>query len=144
MEEENGGVSSIMPELLAGDKKQGVEIRREVKKARERVRERERERERETHTHTHTHTHTREGMEQTRSWFNRFQPREKAKGSPGKMKDGSASSDSGKESLKGLREGGEAEELPSSITRQKVAAAKQYIENHYKSQMKSLQERKER
>ncbi|CAK9197534.1 unnamed protein product [Sphagnum troendelagicum] len=83
-------------------------------------------------------------MEQTRSWFNRFQPREKAKGSPGKMKDGSASSDSGKESVKGFREGGEAEELPSSITRQKVAAAKQYIENHYKSQMKSLQERKER
>lgn len=34
--------------------------------------------------------------------------------------------------------------LASSITRQKVAAAKQYIENHYKSQMKSLQERKER
>ncbi|XP_024388859.1 uncharacterized protein [Physcomitrium patens] len=34
--------------------------------------------------------------------------------------------------------------LASSTTRQKVAAAKQYIENHYKSQMKSLQERKER
>uniref|UniRef100_A0A7I4D2L1 non-specific serine/threonine protein kinase n=2 Tax=Physcomitrium patens TaxID=3218 RepID=A0A7I4D2L1_PHYPA len=34
--------------------------------------------------------------------------------------------------------------LASSITRQKVAAAKQYIENHYKAQMKSLQERKER
>ncbi|KAJ7521382.1 hypothetical protein O6H91_19G051300 [Diphasiastrum complanatum] len=33
---------------------------------------------------------------------------------------------------------------PSSITRQKVAAAKQYIENHYKAQMKNLQERKER
>jgi hypothetical protein len=30
------------------------------------------------------------------------------------------------------------------MTRQKVAAAKQFIENHYKSQMKSLQERKER
>jgi hypothetical protein len=135
VEEENGGVSTIMPELLTGDlffKKQGVEIGREVKKARERD------------THTNTQTHRREGMEQTRSWFNRFQPREKAKGSPGKMKDGSASSDSGKESLKGFREGGEAEELPSSITRQKVAAAKQYIENHYKSQMKSLQERKER
>jgi hypothetical protein len=51
VEEENGGVSSIMPELLTGDKKQGVEIRREVKKARERVRERER----------HTHTHTQKG-----------------------------------------------------------------------------------
>ncbi|BFI05078.1 serine/threonine kinase 38 [Marchantia polymorpha subsp. ruderalis] len=36
------------------------------------------------------------------------------------------------------------ESLASSITRQKVAAAKQYIENHYKAQMKSLQERKER
>jgi serine/threonine kinase 38 len=30
------------------------------------------------------------------------------------------------------------------MTRQKVAAAKQFIENHYKSHMKSLQERKER
>lgn len=36
------------------------------------------------------------------------------------------------------------ESMPSSITRQKVAAAKQYIENHYRTQMKSLQERKER
>ncbi|XP_024383390.1 uncharacterized protein [Physcomitrium patens] len=34
--------------------------------------------------------------------------------------------------------------LASSITRQKVAAAKQYIENHYKAHMKSLQERRER
>ncbi|PNX56361.1 serine/threonine-protein kinase CBK1-like protein, partial [Trifolium pratense] len=32
----------------------------------------------------------------------------------------------------------------SSVTKQKVAAAKQYIENHYKEQMKNLQERKER
>jgi serine/threonine kinase 38 len=82
-------------------------------------------------------------MEQTRSWFNRFQPRDRAKGSSGKMKVGSAGSDSGKESVKSSRDAA-AEELPSSITRQKVAAAKQYIENHYKSQMKSLQERKER
>ena len=46
----------------------------------------------------------------------------------------------------GVRDGGKAfpEEIPSSITRQKVAAAKQYIENHYKSQMKILQERRER
>ena len=34
--------------------------------------------------------------------------------------------------------------VASSITQQKVAAAKQYIENHYRIQMKSLQERKER
>lgn len=36
------------------------------------------------------------------------------------------------------------EEALSNITKQKVAAAKQYIENHYKEQMKNLQERKER
>ncbi|RRT64252.1 hypothetical protein B296_00037146 [Ensete ventricosum] len=36
------------------------------------------------------------------------------------------------------------DEAPSNITKQKVAAAKQYIENHYKAQMKSLQDRKER
>eukprot|EP00249_Psilotum_nudum_P019183 c27130_g1_i1 orf=629-2332(+) len=36
------------------------------------------------------------------------------------------------------------ETLASDITRQKVAAAKQYIENHYREQMKNLQERKER
>lgn len=36
------------------------------------------------------------------------------------------------------------EEAPSNVTKQKVEAAKQYIENHYKKQMKDLQERKER
>lgn len=36
------------------------------------------------------------------------------------------------------------EETLSNVTKQKVAAAKQYIENHYKEQMKNLQERKER
>lgn len=35
-------------------------------------------------------------------------------------------------------------DAPSNATKQKVAAAKQYIENHYKNQNKSLQERKER
>lgn len=35
-------------------------------------------------------------------------------------------------------------DAPSNATKQKVAAAKQYIENHYKNQKKSLQERKER
>lgn len=34
--------------------------------------------------------------------------------------------------------------LGSSLTLEKVAAAKQLIENHYKNQMKSIQERKER
>ncbi|GFP91385.1 serine/threonine-protein kinase cbk1 [Phtheirospermum japonicum] len=39
--------------------------------------------------------------------------------------------------------GGE-EIIGSSLTMEKVAAAKQFIENHYKNQMKSIQERKER
>ena len=38
----------------------------------------------------------------------------------------------------------EEEILGSSLTMEKVAAAKKYIENHYKNQMKSIQERKER
>lgn len=36
------------------------------------------------------------------------------------------------------------DEAPSNATKQKVAAAKHYIENHYKAQMKNLQDRKER
>lgn len=36
------------------------------------------------------------------------------------------------------------EEAPSNATKQKAAAAKQYIEKHYKEQMKNLQERRER
>lgn len=39
---------------------------------------------------------------------------------------------------------GEEEVLGSSLTLEKVAAAKQFIENHYRNQMKSIQERKER
>ncbi|KAF9612585.1 hypothetical protein IFM89_002181 [Coptis chinensis] len=39
-------------------------------------------------------------------------------------------------------EGGET--LGSSLTMERVAAAKQYIENHYRAQMKNIQERKER
>lgn len=38
----------------------------------------------------------------------------------------------------------EEEVLGSSLTMEKVAAAKKFIENHYKNQMKSIQERKER
>lgn len=42
-------------------------------------------------------------------------------------------------------ENGEEEEvLGSSLTMEKVAAAKQFIENHYRAQMKNIQERKER
>ena len=40
--------------------------------------------------------------------------------------------------------GTDEEVLGSSLTMEKVAAAKQYIENHYKAQNKNIQERKER
>ncbi|KAK9142288.1 hypothetical protein Syun_011688 [Stephania yunnanensis] len=40
--------------------------------------------------------------------------------------------------------GSEEESLGSSLTMEKVAAAKKFIENHYKAQMKNIQERKER
>ena len=36
------------------------------------------------------------------------------------------------------------EVLGSSLTMEKVAAAKKFIENHYRAQMKNIQERKER
>ncbi|KAI3983064.1 hypothetical protein MKX01_035345, partial [Papaver californicum] len=36
----------------------------------------------------------------------------------------------------------EEEALGSILTRERVAAAKQFIENHYKAQMKNIQERK--
>ena len=35
-------------------------------------------------------------------------------------------------------------DVGSSLTMERVAAAKQFIENHYKAQMKHIQERKER
>ncbi|KAH7847273.1 hypothetical protein Vadar_024038 [Vaccinium darrowii] len=41
-------------------------------------------------------------------------------------------------------EKGEEEVLGSSLTMERVAAAKQFIENHYRAQMKNIQERKER
>ncbi|KAL5999149.1 hypothetical protein ACLOJK_040599 [Asimina triloba] len=55
----------------------------------------------------------------------------------------------------GDRAGGEEEEMADTVeeeslaagsrsTMEKVAAAKQFIENHYRNQMKNMQERKER
>lgn len=48
--------------------------------------------------------------------------------------------------MEGIEEedSGEQEVLGSSLTMEKVAAAKQFIENHYRAQMKNIQERKER
>lgn len=74
-------------------------------------------------------------MDSARSWFQKFQPRERLRSSSKKKEP----SDSGEGSKLPT-----AEEAPSNATKQKVAAAKQYIEKHYKEQMKSLQERRER
>ncbi|KAK7278410.1 hypothetical protein RJT34_23438 [Clitoria ternatea] len=68
-------------------------------------------------------------------WFNKFKPKDKTQSSKNKETTGIA-----KEGSKPPTH----EEAPSNVTKQKVAAAKQYIENHYKKQMKDLQERKER
>lgn len=68
-------------------------------------------------------------MDSARSWLQKLQQREKVS----KKKE---------QGLNGVDESYEEEH--SSATRQRVATAKQYIENHYKEQMKNLQERKER
>ncbi|KAL8158346.1 uncharacterized protein LOC141675803 [Apium graveolens] len=73
-------------------------------------------------------------MEATKCWFNKFRSKSKAKSSRN-------------ETTGNGREGSNApttEVAPSVATKQKVAAAKQYIEKHYKEQMKNLQERRER
>lgn len=75
-------------------------------------------------------------METARSWFKKFCFREKPK-PPNKKKEHTTN---GKEGSKMLGN----EETPSNATKQKVEAAKQYIEKHYKEQMRSLQERRER
>lgn len=73
-------------------------------------------------------------MKSTGCWFNKFKSREKEKSSK------KEAANNGKEGSKAVTN----EEAPSNVTKQKVAAAKQFIENHYKEQMKNLQERKER
>ncbi|ONK57371.1 uncharacterized protein A4U43_C10F19400 [Asparagus officinalis] len=74
-------------------------------------------------------------MDSARSWLTKLQPREKST---------SKRREDGKESRDGSKPPIIADEAPSSATKQRVAAAKQYIEKHYKEQMKNLQERKER
>ncbi|KAK1284203.1 Serine/threonine-protein kinase AtPK1/AtPK6 [Acorus calamus] len=77
-------------------------------------------------------------MDSARSWFSKFQPRDKHRSSTKKKE--AVSPVTGKEGSRPPM----GEEAPSNATKQRVAAAKQYIENHYKEQMKNLQERKER
>ncbi|XP_009336128.2 LOW QUALITY PROTEIN: serine/threonine-protein kinase tricornered [Pyrus x bretschneideri] len=78
-----------------------------------------------------------EEMDSARSWLSKLQPREKLRSST-RRKEPCAGGDGGGE------ESNMDEEALSNVTKQKAAAAKQYIENHYKEQMKNLQERKER
>ncbi|XP_039020875.1 serine/threonine-protein kinase tricornered-like [Hibiscus syriacus] len=77
-------------------------------------------------------------MDSARSWFKKLQHKnEKTENSPKKKKDMENARYAHKPPIDGA-------EAPSTATKQKVAAAKQYIENHYKAQMKNLQDRKER
>lgn len=75
-------------------------------------------------------------MDSARSWLQKFQPRDRTRAAAKKKED----TIGGNEDLNAAVD----EAVLSSVTKQKVAAAKQYIENHYKEQMKNLQERKER
>lgn len=74
-------------------------------------------------------------METTRRWFSKFKANDKMK--PSKNKEAAGVTKDGSKPPTN-------EEVPSDVTKQKVEAAKHYIENHYKKQMQSLQERKER
>lgn len=74
-------------------------------------------------------------MSSTRSWFQKFRHRDK-----NKDKSGTPTKRETEETTNSPME----DEPPSSATQQKVAAAKEYIENHYKAQMQCLQDRKER
>ncbi|CAI0386153.1 unnamed protein product [Linum tenue] len=77
-------------------------------------------------------------MDSARSWFHKFQPRDKMRSNTRRKELGDGGGDSRDDFPR------DDDEALSSTTKQKVAAAKQYIENHYKEQMKNLQERKER
>ncbi|CAK8571750.1 unnamed protein product [Lathyrus sativus] len=75
-------------------------------------------------------------MDSARSWLQKLQPRDKTKV---KKRDVDGNNDGNGDLTSPVDEA-----ALSDVTKQKVAAAKQYIENHYKEQMKNLQERKER
>lgn len=74
-------------------------------------------------------------MDSIKCWVKLLRSKDKVK--PSKEKESTSKT-------KELSKAQTSEEVPSNVTKQKVAAAKQYIENHYKKQMKSLQERRER
>ncbi|KAK7267414.1 hypothetical protein RIF29_20088 [Crotalaria pallida] len=73
-------------------------------------------------------------MSSARSWLSKLQPRDRLRMGARKKEEGN--------------DGNGGNDDPNApvdeVTKQRVAVAKQYIENHYKEQMKNLQERKER
>ncbi|KAI3504066.1 hypothetical protein L2E82_45140 [Cichorium intybus] len=73
-------------------------------------------------------------MDFAKRWCSKLRPKDKHKSSQKREV-----RSNGKEGLKVT-----SEEAPSNATKQKVEAAKQYIEKHYKEQMKNLNERRER
>ncbi|XP_071721597.1 uncharacterized protein [Rutidosis leptorrhynchoides] len=74
-------------------------------------------------------------MDSARSWLHKFQPRDRLRSNTRRRESMGDGEDSNNQVM---------DEEASNITKQKVAAAKKYIENHYKEQMKNLQERRER
>lgn len=72
-------------------------------------------------------------MDSGKSWFQRLRHKEE------KLKPGSTKTKETENPTKST-----TDDVLSNDTKEKVAAAKQYIENHYKAQMKCLQDRKER
>ncbi|KAK9059066.1 hypothetical protein SSX86_021685 [Deinandra increscens subsp. villosa] len=73
-------------------------------------------------------------MDFAKRWCKKLKPKDKPKSSPK-----TEARSNGKEGLRVT-----SDEAPSNATKQKVEAAKQYIEKHYKEQMKNLNERRER
>ncbi|KAK9068147.1 hypothetical protein SSX86_012258 [Deinandra increscens subsp. villosa] len=73
-------------------------------------------------------------MDFAKRWCKKLKPKDKSKSSQKKEV-----KSNGKEGLRVA-----SDEAPSNATKQKVEAAKQYIEKHYKEQMKNLNERRER
>lgn len=73
-------------------------------------------------------------MDLAKRWCSKLLPKDKPKSSQKREV-----KSNGREGLRVTHE-----EAPSNATKQKVEAAKQYIEKHYKEQMKNLNERRER
>nr|KJB42302.1 hypothetical protein B456_007G147700 [Gossypium raimondii]KJB42304.1 hypothetical protein B456_007G147700 [Gossypium raimondii] len=76
-------------------------------------------------------------MDSARNWLSKLQQKDKVRAL--RRNEETSNVEGG-----GNDEANTDEEALSKITKQKAAAAKQYIENHYREQMKNLQERRER